>query len=239
VIVHLTRLFQQSPEFTRAHPKSLWEKANADALPQDRQRPYYHHAKIREIVKAARRRAHTITDLQASAPPKPVDIPEPTPAVEPRPDALQQIVEHFARTLIDAVVERVSARVTNEVCNSVNAAVNSLEAELVKQRLSHDSKPVERKKRVVLVGPLPRQASLLHKEFDTVIDLRIPDRDSTPPAQIASMCHSAEKVLSWVDFTPHHLENSIRNANPTVFERFKGGMEEMRDRLTSIAVNGA
>lgn len=93
------------------------------------------------------------------------------------------------------------------------------------------------KPRVLVVGLLNDQTSMIEKEFRDCLDLRFL-RAGAPSQAIRSAAASCDHIACMTGFIDHPTDTLLRKAGAT-YHGVAGGMTRLRDALTELYVSGA
>ena len=93
------------------------------------------------------------------------------------------------------------------------------------------------KPRVLVVGLLNDQASMIEKEFRDCLDLRFL-RAGAPSQAVRSAAASCDHIVCMTGFIDHPTDTLLRKAGAT-YHGVAGGMTRLRDTLTELYVSGA
>ena len=185
-----------------------------------------------------------------AAPPKPV---MPAPEVRsfavpveaaPQPDAFDKLADELIgsvtpviQRIADQVVAGIRLKIRAQiraglraaVVEEVDLAVKSAEG-IVQEAIS----PVGPRKKVLVVGLISNQMSMIEQEFGDELDISFAGADELQRIQTAAK--NADAVFEMTKFISHSTEGAIRKVTANLV-RVPGGMTNLRTALTEFYVN--
>ena len=188
--------------------------------------------------------------VKASVPPKPaLPVPEvrsvavAAPAEAPQPDAFDRLADELVAS-VTPVIQRVAdqlvagfrlkiraavrAGLRAAVVEEVNLAASSVEA-IVQEAIA----PIAPRKKVLVVGLISNQMSLIEQEFGDELDISFAGADELQRIQTAAK--QVDAVFEMTKFISHSTEGAIRKVNANLV-RVPGGMTNLRTALTEFYV---
>lgn len=155
----------------------------------------------------------------------------------------QGLANSIASLVMDAVAEEVEAQLESMKDEIARVVRLKFEAERESVRLSEmtpsneGSEATREKLRILIVGLLPGQKTQIEQEFGKEFDLRFAESNLMGKS-LKKKVMSCDYCLSMVNFIGHPTENTILSTE-VKYEKVAGGMSSLRDRLTSLYVDGS
>jgi len=125
--------------------------------------------------------------------------------------------------LVAAVADQIAAELFNEVRSGIEIRIREHVARLSIHR-----------PRVLVVGPLVKQQHLLREEFGDLVDLRFVSSEEGT-RRVSESAAGVSAIVIWTNFTSHDQE-TMAKARHTDVRRVSGGLAEIKDELTRLAV---
>lgn len=187
---------------------------------------------------------------KVQAPPKPtLPVPEvrsvavTAPAEAPQPDAFDKLADELVAS-VTPVIQRVADQLVAGFRLKIRAAVRAglraavveevdLAAKSVEAIVQEAIAPVGPRKKVLVVGLISNQMSLIEQEFGDELDISFAGADELQRIQTAAK--QVDAVFEMTKFISHSTEGAIRKVNANLV-RVPGGMTNLRTALTEFYV---
>ena len=148
----------------------------------------------------------------------------------PRHDvvSMAELVEQLAESLAIRIVSTVRDRLAAELNNLVHEQHSS-----TRGATETAGKPDTRKK-VLIVGLLPQQSTIIQREFGDVYKLSFWKDESLH--KLKSMADHADYVITSVSFVSHKVTDILKTCQVEMIN-CSGGLSTVKDKLTELYVN--
>jgi hypothetical protein len=211
-------ILARGQQLHREHPE--WDPwrclaQGQNQLPEDRRRP---------VTSSTRYLPRTQQMLKRIAVPSAVATPPPAPAPVHVPIPVASAIEEMCEAVADRIAETVGARLRAQLRIQVAAVVQTA------VNVASAAKAQQKRRRVLVVGPLDGQARQLEAEFKDLLEVRVFAKERNP-ADIGVAATTCDWVVLWADFISHkHSEATPKEKAVTVH----GGMDALRAKLEEI-----
>lgn len=142
---------------------------------------------------------------------------------------------HLSNSM-DTLLEALACEMADRFAYHLKEALSGIADREVAMYLGTTRVKKERKPRVIVVGLIQQQSSMINEEFKDSLDLRFVETN-TSRSELSGKIQHADAVIGMVGFMNHSIAAMCeKHANYT---RISGGMDSLRSKLLGFVVGAA